>query len=533
MSSSQSRGRKFQNVRGFEVRQQIGGGGFSKVYLGINSKTEQVAAVKVINLTAPAAGRPSRKELEKEVKVHRMMKHQYVLEFFDAVLVEEGGEFIPGLFMLLEYASMGDLFDKIVPDLGVDDDCAHFFFYQLMAGIEFIHTKGVAHRDIKPENLLLDGGGNLKISDFGLCSVFRLNGQERTLSGRCGSLPYIAPELNDSGNYHAEPVDVWGAGIVLFTLICGNTPWDEPTSYSPEFAAYLTGELLTVAPWTRLGDKALDIIQRILEVDPKKRITVPELWRHPWLHQRPSQRLGAESRARTLLTGMVESGEMEITEPAVSVSVALSQAHSASQRQKQHSTASSMDEDMDYEDDDPTLRAPPRATYEAAMTQSFGMMTQWTSNGQSRQIPNLTRCYSEHPPSVILPILLDLIGRYPDSAPIYLPLYSSEDDDPASAASPNGGGARMGQDSNGVEVGGRIKFLLRDSRKQLLDGAMVVEHNAGGDSGVQLRSLVVMKRTKGDQLEWRKLWTQIRDHPLMVPLVYNHPRGTGSSQRTV
>lgn len=86
---------------------------FPRVYLGINSKTEQVAAVKVINLTAPAAGRPSRKELEKEVKVHRMMKHQYVLEFFDAVLVEEGGEFIPGLFMLLEYASMGDLFDKI------------------------------------------------------------------------------------------------------------------------------------------------------------------------------------------------------------------------------------------------------------------------------------------------------------------------------------------------------------------------------------------------------------------------------------
>lgn len=84
-----------------------------RVYLGTNAKTDQLAAVKVINLTAPAAGRPSRKELEKEVKVHRMMKHQYVLEFYDAVLVEEGGEFIPGLFMLLEYASMGDLFDKI------------------------------------------------------------------------------------------------------------------------------------------------------------------------------------------------------------------------------------------------------------------------------------------------------------------------------------------------------------------------------------------------------------------------------------
>ena len=130
--------------------------------------------------------------------------------------------------------------------------------------------------------------------------------------------------------------------------------------------------------------------------------------------------------------------------------------------------------------------------------------TQWTSNGQSRQIPNLTRCYSEQPPSVILPILLDLIGRYPDSAPIYLPLYVLEDDDPSAAmasVSLNGPGAvegavKMGQDARGVEVGGRIKFVLRDLRNQLLDGAMVEEHNPGKETGLQLGSLVVMKRTK-------------------------------------
>jgi serine/threonine-protein kinase Chk1 len=81
--------------------------------MGINHATDKLAAVKVINLTAPAQGRPSRKELEKEVKVHRMMKHNYVLEFIDAVLVEENPQFVPGLFMLLEFAAMGDLFDKI------------------------------------------------------------------------------------------------------------------------------------------------------------------------------------------------------------------------------------------------------------------------------------------------------------------------------------------------------------------------------------------------------------------------------------
>ena len=81
------------------------------------------------------------------------------------------------------------------PDVGVPEEIAHYFFYQLMSALNYCHQHGICHRDLKPENLLLDGHGNLKLSDFGLCSVFKYKGKERPLNDACGSPPYAAPEV--------------------------------------------------------------------------------------------------------------------------------------------------------------------------------------------------------------------------------------------------------------------------------------------------------------------------------------------------
>ena len=106
----------------------------------------------------------------------------------------------------------------------------------------YIHSEGVCHRDLKPENLLLDTAGTLKVSDFGLCSVYKLkeSGRTRMLTERCGSLPYVAPEvcfcthsvillnpdsrvqLNTDKPYAAEPIDAWGIGVILFTMVVGS-----------------------------------------------------------------------------------------------------------------------------------------------------------------------------------------------------------------------------------------------------------------------------------------------------------------------
>lgn len=97
---------------------------------------------------------------------------------------------------------------------------AQKYFRQLLLAVEYLHSKGIAHRDIKPENLLLDGAGNLKVTDFGMATVFRLRGVERRLDKRCGTLPYLAPEVLH-GPYRAQPTDIWSCGIVLVAMLAG------------------------------------------------------------------------------------------------------------------------------------------------------------------------------------------------------------------------------------------------------------------------------------------------------------------------
>ncbi|RXW23017.1 hypothetical protein EST38_g2832 [Candolleomyces aberdarensis] len=233
------------------------------VYRATNFKEHRVAACKVIAISDKTSDK-ERKNVEKEMRVHSALKHKNVLEFLNAIIVElkHRHTYHPGIYILLELAAGGDLFDKIAPDKGVSDDLAHYYFQQVIDGMQYIHSQGVCHRDLKPENLLLDAAGTLKISDFGLSAVYKLKdtGRTRMLTERCGSLPYVAPELANEQPYNAEPVDVWGCGVILFTLLVGNTPWDEPTIRSPEFVAYVNGTIFKEDPWRRIGEQALGTV---------------------------------------------------------------------------------------------------------------------------------------------------------------------------------------------------------------------------------------------------------------------------------
>lgn len=106
------------------------------------------------------------------------------------------------------------------PDVGMPIWTAQKYFRQLISGVEYLHSRGVAHRDLKPENLLLDNNDNLKISDFGLATIYRLQDKERLLEKRCGTLPYVAPEVLKRP-YCAEPADIWSCGIILVALLAG------------------------------------------------------------------------------------------------------------------------------------------------------------------------------------------------------------------------------------------------------------------------------------------------------------------------
>ncbi|KAL3958950.1 hypothetical protein ACCO45_007112 [Purpureocillium lilacinum] len=228
------------------VSKTVGRGAYASIKKAIplDSPTP-VFAVKLIHKGyATKQGRISAKQLAMEVSLHSHIgQHPNVIEWFAS------GEDPVWRWIAMEFAEGGDLFDKIEADVGVRQDIAQLYFIQLVGGVSFMHSKGVAHRDLKPENILLSAEGSLKLADFGMATMFEYKGQRKTSSTLCGSPPYIAPEILACGRapdrkapgaskYSPDLADLWSCGVILFVLLVGNTPWDEPSPSSWEFSEY-------------------------------------------------------------------------------------------------------------------------------------------------------------------------------------------------------------------------------------------------------------------------------------------------------
>ncbi|CAH1135186.1 unnamed protein product [Ceutorhynchus assimilis] len=251
----------------------LGEGAYGEVKLLVNKSTEQKVACKIIE---HYKHKDAREKVKKEVMIHKMLDHENIIKYFGRRHEPEKE------YIFLEYASGGELFDIIEPDVGMPPANAQYFMKHLLSGVDYLHQKGIAHRDIKPENLLIDGRGVLKISDFGLATIFMLDGKERTLWKPCGTKPYTAPEVRQKC-YSARPADLWSCGIVLVAMLTGELPWVEALSTDEDFSRWCTDYCLTAAPWSKLGNTALSLIRQILNQDRQKRLTLKQILRHPWM----------------------------------------------------------------------------------------------------------------------------------------------------------------------------------------------------------------------------------------------------------
>ena len=246
----------------------------------------------------------------------------------------------------MELAEGGDLFDKIESDIGVGEDVAHLYFTQLVSAVTYMHSKGVGHRDLKPENILLSAEGNLKIADFGLATLFEYKGEKKLCRTSCGSPPYTAPEVVncDSGlakkldqGYQGDYVDIWSCGVVLFVLLVGNTPWDEPLDRSYEFDQYVkTNGRPDDELWHNLPAETLSLLRGMMRVNPKERFSLAEIRRHPWF-TRDNKYLSSDGKIENpiaLATQMFESMKIDFTQDPM-----------VSQTQRSQSSEDAMDVD--------------------------------------------------------------------------------------------------------------------------------------------------------------------------------------------
>lgn len=287
-------------VEGWAILQTLGEGAYGEVQLIMNRSTEELVAVKVIDFEKHPEAKES---VPKEVKIHKLLSNPHIIQCFGQRFDSNMG------YIFLEYAPGGELFDRIEPDIGMPEADAQKYFTQLLSGVEFLHRHGIAHRDLKPENLLLDNKNNLKISDFGMATIFRISGRERLLDKQCGTLPYVAPEVI-LRPYTAEPADIWSCGIILVAMLAGELPWDKPSFNNKDFIAWKEGHYVSKTPWSKLDNLALSLIRRILVPLPSSRYTIAKIKKHRWYCKRV-QKSGdfpvVEHRSKRLKTcGLLE-----------------------------------------------------------------------------------------------------------------------------------------------------------------------------------------------------------------------------------
>ncbi|CAR30457.1 serine/threonine protein kinase CHK1 [Lachancea thermotolerans CBS 6340] len=281
MSINFSQRSPLPKIKNLVLGETVGQGSFAFVKAAcLESNPETVVAVKFVHLPTCVKHGLSEKDAIQEVVIQsKCSDHLNILKVIDCNVTKNF------LWIAMEMAGGGDLFDKIEPDVGVDAEVAQFYFKQLISAVTYLHEKcGIAHRDIKPENILLDSDGNLKLADFGLASQFRRkDGTKRLSSDTRGSLPYMAPEILHSRNYHADLTDIWSCGVLVFVLLTGETPWEQPSRDDDQFREFSEncGNMVS-GPWNKISLTQLNLVRKMLQPDPRKRVTLSELRTHVW-----------------------------------------------------------------------------------------------------------------------------------------------------------------------------------------------------------------------------------------------------------
>ncbi|XP_054801131.1 CBL-interacting serine/threonine-protein kinase 23-like [Prosopis cineraria] len=255
----------------YELGRTLGEGNFAKVKFARNTETGENVAIKILDkeklLKHKMIG-----QIKREISTMKLIRHPNVIRLYEVMASKTK------IYIVLEFVTGGELFDKISSKGRLKEDEARKYFQQLICAVDYCHSRGVFHRDLKPENLLLDANGVLKVSDFGLSALPQQVREDGLLHTTCGTPNYVAPEVIHNKGYDGAKADLWSCGVILFVLLAGFLPFEESNLvalYKKIFKADFT-----CPQWFSTSAKKL--IKRILDPNPATRITMAELIENEW-----------------------------------------------------------------------------------------------------------------------------------------------------------------------------------------------------------------------------------------------------------
>ncbi|XP_058860582.1 MAP/microtubule affinity-regulating kinase 4-like isoform X3 [Acipenser ruthenus] len=257
------------HIGNYRLLKTIGKGNFAKVKLARHILTGREVAIKIIDKTQ--LNPTSLQKLFREVRIMKGLNHPNIVKLFEVIETEKT------LYLIMEYASGGEVFDYLVSHGRMKEKEARSKFRQIVSAVHYCHEKNIVHRDLKAENLLLNADSNIKIADFGFSNEFTLGSKLDTF---CGSPPYAAPELFQGKKYDGPEVDIWSLGVILYTLVSGSLPFDGQNLKELR-ERVLRGKYRV--PFYMSTD-CENILRRFLVLNPTKRCTLEQIMNDKWIN---------------------------------------------------------------------------------------------------------------------------------------------------------------------------------------------------------------------------------------------------------
>ncbi|KAL6192183.1 hypothetical protein ACLB2K_038570 [Fragaria x ananassa] len=257
----------------YQMSRMLGRGSFAKVYKAQTIADETPVAIKIIDkLKTHAAMEPL---ILREISaMRRLQDHPNILKIHEVMATKSK------IYIVVELATGGELFAKIFRHGKLPESLARRYFQQLVSALRFCHENGVAHRDVKPQNLLLDGNGDLKVSDFGL-SALPEQLKNGLLHTACGTPAYTAPEVLYRVGYDGSKADAWSCGVILFVLLAGHLPFDDSNLVAMHKKIQRRDYVIPAA----ISKPARRIIYQLLDPNPNTRLSVEAVMEKAWFQK--------------------------------------------------------------------------------------------------------------------------------------------------------------------------------------------------------------------------------------------------------